>query len=139
MWRRVGDFDRIQVPQLEKYAELEKAIQYKEYMRNLQRQKEIHEYRQNILQQVNAPIFVEKRTKIDNKPIPVIEEKVIEEKVIEEGINIEESPVTNIEIIAVETEITGMESQLLTKNIEEKEEKEEKTPIVFPKKGKKRR
>jgi hypothetical protein len=138
MWRRVGDFERIQVPQILKYAELEQAMIYDEYMRNLKRQNEINEYRQNILKKVNSPIFVEPTVHLNEIKIknvdPIKEDKELKEiKEVKGEINtnIEISNVNpRIEIIAVETEISTREPVKV---------EEEKTPIIFPKKGWKRR
>ena len=136
MWRRVGDFERIQVPQILKYAELEQAMIYEEYMRNLKRQNEINEYRQNILKKVNSPIFVEPTIHLNEikiKNVDPIKEEVKELKEIKEVINTNieisnDNP--RIEIIAVETEISTREPVKV---------EEEKTPIIFPKNRRKRR
>jgi hypothetical protein len=130
MWRRVGDFERIQVPQIIKHSQLQQALQYKEYITNLQQQKYIEEYRKKMLEkvniQVNSPVkdeveLVSKRNieeSLEIKQIEQIEQIEQIQTVVEE-----ETPI--IEIIAVEPEIPI--------------QKEEKTPTIFPKKGRKRR
>jgi hypothetical protein len=50
MWRRVGDYERIQVPLIEKMNQ----YQIYTHLMQLRKQKEIKEYREKILKKVNA-------------------------------------------------------------------------------------
>jgi hypothetical protein len=126
MWRRVGDFERIQVPQIIKHSQLQQALQYKEYITNLQQQKYIEEYRKKMLEKVNTQL---------NSPVEV-EVELVSNGNIEETLEIEQIPtvveeeIPIIEIIAVEPEIPVNEIPI---------QKEEKNPTIFPKKGRKRR
>jgi hypothetical protein len=147
MWRRVGDFERIQVPQIIKHSQLQQALQYKEYITNLQQQKYIEEYRKKMLEKVNTQVKVPVEDEVELVSHNIKEQIIIEEpleikqieqieqiqqiKQIEQieqieqikKLVVEETPI--IEIIAVEPEIPI--------------QKEEKKPIIFPKKGRKRR
>jgi len=121
MWRRVGDFERIQVPQIIKEIQLQQSLQYKEYMIHLQRQKYIEEYRKKTLEKVNLAS--------DLLKVPVKEsldqEKEQKNTDCSETIQIPEDTPIPEQIIAVETEIPNSPLQ--------------KKPTIIPKKGRKRR
>jgi hypothetical protein len=89
MWRRVGDFERIQVPQIIKETQIQQALLNKEYISQLQRQKEIQEYRKKMLEKVNLPIVNELESNQTN--IEFLKKEITEE--------------TPIEIIELEPEI----------------------------------
>ena len=69
MWRRLGDFERIQSPQILKQMQLE---QYIYYIENLQRQARINAYRENILKNVNSHV--------EEKPVIIAKEEQEQEK-----------------------------------------------------------
>ena len=128
MWRRVGDFERIQVPQILRQSQLEQALLYQEYIKKLQRHNRIQEYRRQILEKVNNPINVETELKLE-KPINDIHNNNPAFEV--------EDPIIH-EIIAVETEITLNDHS----NSEENKNlsiPDKKDPVILAKKGRKRR
>lgn len=100
MWRRVGDFERLQVPQIIKHIELEQALLYKEYIKNLQRQQYIRKYRQQVLEKVNAVNTNEKQIIFENSNILTNSEK--KRDLIQED-------KLDVEIVAIETEIPPIE------------------------------
>lgn len=87
MWRRVGDYERIQTPQLLKQTRLQKYLAYIEYQKALKRDDDIKKSIEQTLQRVNS----------SNQDKAVIETK--EEKYIH----------TNFEVIAIEDDILDME------------------------------
>jgi hypothetical protein len=127
MWRRVGDFERIQVPQILRQSQFEQALLYQEYIKKLQRHNRIQEYRRQILEKVNNPINVETELKF---------EKPINNKNINKTSFEVEDPIIH-EIIAVETELSLNEQS----NSEEKNLSipDKKDPVILAKKGRKRR
>ena len=74
MWRRLGDFERIQSPQILKQMQLE---QYIYYIENLQRQARIKAYRENILKQMNSQIIQETPVIIADEDQGEKEEQII--------------------------------------------------------------
>jgi hypothetical protein len=166
MWRRVGDFERIQVPQILRHSQLQQNLLYQEHIKKLQRHNRIHEYRRQILQQVNNPINVETELKYE-KPINKNNEtdKDILKKVsiqlndvanqlveageplrVEESkeVEVEESKEVEVEEpkeVEVEEslihEIIAVETEL-SLNEEITSISNKKEPIIFPKKGRKR-
>jgi hypothetical protein len=113
MWRRVGDFERIQVPQIIKEIQLQQSLQYKEYMIHLQRQKYIEEYRKKTLGKVNlADDLLKEQVKesleLDKEQentdpldcIQIPEETPIPEQIIAVETEIPNSPVQKVEKIS---------------------------------------
>jgi hypothetical protein len=104
MWRRLGDFERIQSPQILKQMQLE---QYLLYIENLQRQAKIKAYRENILKQMNSQIIQETQT-----PVIIAKEKQEEQ---EDIIIAVETVIPNIEEIPIYKEPISMEDIILPK------------------------
>lgn len=126
MWRRVGDFERLQVPQIIKNIELEQALLYKEYIKKLKRHQYIRDYRQQILEKVNATNESEEKNLNENENLSTLTNS--EQKQHEIILNPEEENI-NIEIIGVETEIPLSNSH----------EKPVPNPKIIAKKGKRRK
>ena len=156
MWRRVGDFERNQVPQIIRNSQIEQTLQYLDYIKKIHRYNRIQEYRRHILEKVNNPINVETELKYEkpmNKDNLKIEANIQNEepdnqneepdKQNEEPDNQNEELIVEQpeeifihEIIAVETELSANE---ITIPIEIIPTIDKKDPIIFPKKGRKRR
>ena len=170
MWRRVGDFERIQVPQILRHSQLQQNLLYQEHIKKLQRHNRIQEYRRHILQQVNNPVNVETELKYEKpinkdketdkdilkkvsiqlndvskaakqpkevEPLLEVEQSLeVDEPIIHEIIAVETELSQNEEIIAVETELS-LNEEIIPSEITPIPNK--KDPIIFPKKGRKRR
>ena len=88
MWRRLGDFERIQSPQILKQMQLEQYLHYIEYMEVLQRQAKIKAHRENILKQMNSHIEVDK----EEPEIIAFEEEKPEHIIVSVETDIPETP-----------------------------------------------
>lgn len=70
MWRRVGDYERIQKPMILQQAQMEKIQQFVEYQAVLKKQKEIKEY----LAKKHMTVITEKHNEVKDKTPVIVEE-----------------------------------------------------------------
>jgi len=160
MWRRVGDYERIQSPLLLKKAQIEQLLLYKEYMQQADRQKKIKEHRDAILKNMKL------EQEIQNKFVPDIAEQKVEDS-LNNSANIrasdteatKEVPITNISLDdilvdnmpidtpfeALTEEIVSIEVNIPPSSSEDSSEPSpvnevvKKEPMKIPKKGRKRK
>lgn len=108
MWRRVGDFERINIPQIlnsQNQESIKHYLDYLEFQKAIKRREAINKYREQILKDVNSE-------HISNKEDLVINNN-----------NKQEFEETKMEIIAVEVDIpsdkTSQENNNNNSNINE--------------------
>jgi len=94
MWRRLGDFERIQSPQILKQMQLEQYLHYIEYMEVLQRQAKIKAYRENMLKKMNSQVIQETQVILEQKEPTILafEEEKPEHIIVSVETDIPETP-----------------------------------------------
>jgi hypothetical protein len=109
MWRRIGDYERLQTPQLLQQYRLQQYLSYIDYQKQLDREKAIKEHRDQTLKNINKQHIVEE---IKEDTIPYSDFN------------------PSIEIIAVETEIPHIEVEVSeTINVENSVETDIEQPV----------
>lgn len=108
MWRRVGDYERLYLPELIKQTQLQEYAAYLEYNEKLKRQAAIDQYRKQMIQQTQQ--------KTQTNETVVQEQIQLEKQEQQEQIQLEETNDITEEIVAVEKEIA-------------------KVPTILPKRG----
>ena len=103
MWRRVGDYERIQTPQVLKNNQIQKYLEFIEYKKSQQRQLAINAYRNQILNQTNSEVTAVNELELEHvmSSQNIIEElSIVEEAVVEAVEQIETvEPVDPIETV----------------------------------------
>ena len=96
MWRRVGDFERINVPQIIKQSQIEQEMIYKEYISKINLQKLIDEHHLKTLEKFNKTNenpnnLIPQKEEIDYQPS--VKEIVAVEQEIPMKIAYEKNPI----------------------------------------------
>jgi hypothetical protein len=108
MWRRVGDYDRLYVPDLVRSAQLQQYAAYLEYKESINRQLAIDEYRKQMIA----------KTRMETNSVSIPETKSFDSSK-------EDETIVGEEIVAVETEIPNAPRPV-------------KEPTILPRRGRKK-
>ena len=95
MWRRVGDFERLRAPQIEKQLKIQNYLAFIEFQKEKKRQEDILYYRNSILQ--NKMTTEEKETELKTE---LVTELVLNPEPIE--VNSKIDSVVSLEKTAIE-------------------------------------
>jgi hypothetical protein len=114
MWRRVGDFERLRVPQLEQQLKLQQYLAFIEFQKEKKRQDYIRFYRNSILQTKMDSEKTEKEKEKEKELVPELEPKLETVLVTELEPKLETELVPELEP-KLETElVTELEPELVT-------------------------
>ena len=103
MWRRIGDFERIRIPQLEQQLKLQQYLAFIEFQKEKKRQDDIRSYRNSILQK-------EKEKRLEKELEPEKEKELEPEKEKELEPETELEPENEIDSsISVESDIINFD------------------------------
>ncbi len=97
MWRRVGDFERLRVPQLEQQLKLQQYLAFIEFQKEKKRQDYIRFYRNSILQTKMDSEKTEKEKEKEKELVTELEPKLETELVPELEPKLETVLVTELE------------------------------------------
>lgn len=128
MWRRVGDYERVQKPILLQQARIEQLQKMIEYQAILKRQKDIKEYREKMLNQTNSKTPNLEETVLDSNNTLELESEI-------------ESDIKQVEILQEQVQhisIDDINTNDNTNNIQNEINIQNEPPSIVPKKTKKK-